>query len=156
MTADAKRKKAREYNRRWRAANKLKDSEWHRAYYQKHKKRLSGQHARYHKWLYEKHPEIWKDYQYRKKYGLTLADVNAMRAKQKRRCAICRRMKKLNVDHCHRGGGIRGLLCTSCNTALGAFGDSAAIVARALRYMKRKPMARREHIPRRPNSRWKK
>lgn len=44
-------------------------------------------------------------------------------------CALCSaRPERLLVDHCHRSGLIRGLLCTSCNTAEG-LRDAPSFVA---------------------------
>jgi hypothetical protein len=70
-------------------------------------------------------------------YGLTLEQFKAMAAAQDGRCAICQRTRKLTVDHCHKTGKIRGLLCGSCNRALGTFGDNADGVKRVLIYLER-------------------
>lgn len=51
-------------------------------------------------------------------YGCTIEQVGDLAAKQSYRCSICRRKKKLHVDHDHSTGKIRGLLCITCNTAL--------------------------------------
>lgn len=49
-----------------------------------------------------------------------LSATQALRRWQDGACAICSaRPKRLLVDHCHRSGLVRGLLCTSCNTAEG-------------------------------------
>lgn len=58
------------------------------------------------------------------KYEMTEADVESLSASQDGRCAICGRFeadipKGLCIDHCHRTGRVRGLLCTACNTHLG-------------------------------------
>lgn len=42
----------------------------------------------------------------------------------------------LSIDHCHITGMIRGLLCHSCNTALGLFRDSAELLTNAINYLK--------------------
>jgi len=60
---------------------------------------------------------------------------------QKHRCAICSstlessRYTKFAVDHCHKTGKVRGLLCTHCNTALGLMKDSVHRFRSALRYL---------------------
>lgn len=53
-------------------------------------------------------------------------------------CAICGVFpaeRALAVDHDHNTGEVRGLLCFSCNTALGAFHDSVALLEAAIDYL---------------------
>lgn len=62
------------------------------------------------------------------KYGLTSAQYASMLASQGGKCAnqACRRppgRRRLNVDHCHKTGVVRGLLCDGCNKGLGLFQD---------------------------------
>ena len=55
---------------------------------------------------------------YRHKYGITLAQYEAMLEHQSGGCAICERppaARRLSVDHDHKTGIIRGLLCDYCN-----------------------------------------
>ncbi len=42
------------------------------------------------------------------------------------------------VDHCHKTGKIRGLLCASCNGGLGLFKDNPQALANAILYLKAK------------------
>lgn len=76
-----------------------------------------------------------------RKYGVTLADYQAMLAKQGGCCAICRTTedtqhnKVFHVDHCHATGAVRGLLCRGCNHMLGAVGDDPEALARAIAYL---------------------
>lgn len=68
-----------------------------------------------------------------------------MRASQDNKCLICLEHKAdspgkyvgLYVDHCHKTGEIRGLLCNQCNTGLGRFRDDKAIMRRAIKYLDR-------------------
>lgn len=75
-----------------------------------------------------------------KHFGLTLADYDRMFDAQKGCCKICDKHqsqlnKRLAVDHCHQTGKIRGLLCNSCNRALGLFGDNKDNLKAALDYL---------------------
>jgi hypothetical protein len=80
----------------------------------------------------------------RKSFGIGLSDYEAMLEKQKGVCAICKeeettvrqgRVQSLSVDHCHETGKIRGLLCNSCNRALGKFKDSIEHLMAAASYL---------------------
>lgn len=79
------------------------------------------------------------DSRLRRRYGITLADKERMHVEQSGRCGICQRddIWRLVVDHCHETGKVRGLLCDRCNQAIGALGDCAESVERALRYLRR-------------------
>ena len=62
-------------------------------------------------------------------YGFTAADKEKLAESQQFLCAICEKKHKvesLYVDHCHGSGQIRGLLCNSCNCALGFLGDGGS------------------------------
>lgn len=53
-------------------------------------------------------------------------------------CQICGRGdRKLVVDHDHNTGEIRGVLCHSCNTAIGKLGDSVDMLLVAIEYLSR-------------------
>jgi hypothetical protein len=64
-----------------------------------------------------------------------------LREAQDGKCAICgvheayAPRKRLAVDHDHRTGAIRGLLCGNCNVGLGQFKDSPELLAAAIRYL---------------------
>lgn len=53
-------------------------------------------------------------------------------------CAICLtplEIKKTAIDHNHKTGEVRGILCLRCNSALGGFKDSPTIILSALEYL---------------------
>lgn len=77
------------------------------------------------------------------RYGITLADYEALRITQTDRCAICGtdrpgiKITKWTVDHCHSSGKVRGLLCGSCNLGIGQFGDEPERLRAAAAYIER-------------------
>lgn len=111
MTPDQKAK-ANDRNRRWKAKNKEKVSEYKRTHYANNK---------------DKYLTIERDRAYRKRYGITLSDYDRMLDEQDGKCAICGSETAGNtgqcfaVDHCHESLAVRGLLCIKCNSRLGWF-----------------------------------
>lgn len=77
---------------------------------------------------------------FKKKYGISLSDYEALLERQNGVCAICRRTCKsgrnLAVDHCHETGKVRGLLCLECNRGIGALKDSIDLLTKAISYLK--------------------
>ena len=73
----------------------------------------------------------------RRYHGITLEDFERMELGQEGLCAIClRRPDRLDVDHDHKTGQIRMLLCGSCNRALGLLGEDPLRIASLLEYVK--------------------
>jgi len=76
----------------------------------------------------------------RHRYGKVAAKLyEVLFAKQYGLCAICGRpggKKSLNLDHCHASLHVRGLLCGSCNRALGLFADSIDRLEKAIQYLR--------------------
>lgn len=75
-------------------------------------------------------------------YGLSLAQYEDLLRQQSGRCAICGTDRNggvaMGVDHDHRTGDIRGLLCDPCNIGLGGFRDDPALLAAASAYLQAK------------------
>jgi hypothetical protein len=75
-------------------------------------------------------------------YGITLKEYENLYIKQNGMCAICHHPEPvksrlfLAVDHDHKTGKVRGLLCSKCNMALGSFDDSIHSLLSAIRYLK--------------------
>lgn len=78
---------------------------------------------------YLKNPDRYRSRNYEKNFGITLKDYNELFQKQEGKCGGCERhqtefKRRLAVDHCHKTGVIRGLLCHFCNRALGLVLDN--------------------------------
>ena len=85
-------------------------------------------------------------YKRRRRYGLTPEQYQTMLAVQGSACAICRRPFDLtigtpnspHIDHDHDTGALRGLLCGSCNRAIGFLQDSPNLTWAATQYLDKK------------------
>jgi hypothetical protein len=91
-----------------------------------------------------------KDLRLQREFHITLIEFRLILKEQKGCCGICKRpMNFLNkkgkptfdfaVDHCHRSGLVRGLLCMECNRALGKWRDIDERVVAAGEYVKSPP-----------------
>lgn len=70
-----------------------------------------------------------------KKYGISVEQYKAMLATQSNKCKICHSETKLFIDHCHKTGKVRGLLCNNCNLVLGSMKDNPALLIKAAAYL---------------------
>lgn len=72
-------------------------------------------------------------------YGISPERYDQMLAEQNGVCALCLGVgnsgRRLSVDHCHKTGKIRGLLCNLCNMFLGGCKDDVAILREAIKYI---------------------
>lgn len=67
-----------------------------------------------------------------RKYGITQHEYERLLQRQGARCAACATdspgAKGWNIDHDHRTGRVRGLLCMGCNTALGLLNEDPSVI----------------------------
>jgi hypothetical protein len=122
-------------NKTWRARN----PDYDKNYYHKNKEKLLA----YQKQWLETHKEFGKKKSRKrilKKYGLSLEEYSQMLIKQNGVCKICLKPQypigsALCVDHNHKTGRVRGLLCYSCNAGLGKFQDNIEYLLKASYYL---------------------
>lgn len=80
--------------------------------------------------------EYVKDKSLRRNYGITLEQFNHMLEDQNGCCAICHEhMQRPGLDHNHKTGVNRKLLCSNCNTGLGMFKEDIRLLAAAIVYL---------------------
>lgn len=93
---------------------------------------------------YQRHLQSGKiaEWQYKcdlqRLYGLTVEQHAEILKAQDGKCKICNELpktKSLFVDHCHKTGKVRGLLCVYCNSLLGMAKDSPTILQNAINYL---------------------
>ena len=72
-----------------------------------------------------------------RQYGLERQEFLTLLCKQNDCCAICKKFlkTKLHIDHNHRSGAVRGLLCPHCNKGLGFFFDNPEYLISAATYL---------------------
>lgn len=75
-------------------------------------------------------------------YGITLEEYNGLLESQDGGCAICGRKptgKALHVDHNHKNGDVRGLVCWGCNGMLGKLRDNPDTAEKMAKYLRQDP-----------------
>lgn len=150
LDAGSKRKMTKEeraaYKKKWYEANRERQDARSKEYCKNHGEQRAATTKKYReanktknaiatKKYREANPEKFVAWHLKRKYNLTLEEWEAFRKAQDNRCAICGRETKLCVDHDHANGHIRGLLCYSCNFALGGFKDKPEILMKAIQYL---------------------
>ena len=105
-------------------------------YYVKHRTKIRAQKRA----QYRRNRDYYRTWHLTKRYGLTSDEYASLLQKQNGCCAICRATseKSFDVDHDHKTGKVRGLLCGACNRGLGQFQDSPEILLAAHQYLKEK------------------
>lgn len=83
-----------------------------------------------------------------KKFGISMEQYDKMLKEQNNKCKICGKIfEKMNskkeyirydncIDHCHKTGNVRGMLCLNCNLGLGNFMDNTKALKNAIKYLK--------------------
>lgn len=95
----------------------------------------------------KKNPDRFFFNQIKAKYGISKEDYLNLVERQEDKCAICgekettinhwkeNTVRRLAIDHCHKTGIIRGLLCYRCNTTLGKVEDSPELLKNMAAYL---------------------
>lgn len=122
--------KAREYAKERARRVRLHDPVKSRKYYTENKEKVLTR-------MRDRHLELT--------YGLTNEEYQQMLLNQDSRCAVCFKhefsktrngtTKNLSVDHCHRTGKVRKLLCSKCNSMLGMANESKETLYAAIKYL---------------------
>lgn len=126
---------------------------YQKEYYLKNKDRL----LEYRKNFYEENKEVaiqrsktWAENNRRQRkhnvlkstYNITIDDFEKMLEEQDYKCYCCSiehsELKNgLYVDHCHNTNKVRGLLCSTCNLAIGYAKDNVEILTNMIKYLER-------------------
>lgn len=84
--------------------------------------------------------ELNRIYQKKTKYGIVKEEYDKLFVSQNNRCLICGvefdSKTKGVVDHNHKTGLVRGILCNKCNTLLGMANENIEVLENAIKYLK--------------------
>ena len=133
------------------------ETAYHKQYYEENKDKIKAR-ARDYYWRNRqkirdaqrakaKDPEVQRKaraYQLKRKFDLDATEYERLLGLQEGRCAICGENETgrkdrfvFSVDHDHKTGKIRGLLCRGCNTGIGNLRDDPEILLRAAEYLRK-------------------
>ena len=121
-----------------REKNRLKNIEWRKKNRNRYNQLVNKQRAN--------NPSKVTRYKLKERYNITLEQYAELLTLQNNRCAICgneetavnvntNKIQKLAVDHCHKTGKVRGLLCQDCNRGIGKFHDDIWRLKSAIEYL---------------------
>ncbi len=109
--------------------DKEKQKQYQAKYYQENKTKMRALHRqgyldnRERAREYSRKPKARRDSHFsaiKCRYGLLEVDFEAMLIAQSGLCAACEiQLVDLRIDHCHKTGTVRGLLCPTCNVGVG-------------------------------------
>jgi len=76
------------------------------------------------------------------KFKMSIEDYNALLDSQNGKCSLCNKTpeengKALSVDHNHKTGKVRGLLCDNCNKGIGFLKENTEILQKAIKYIEK-------------------
>jgi Recombination endonuclease VII len=131
--------KVKEYQRKYVQEHKEEHNARGRDWKRKNKDKVNALARQY----YSKHPQYFsakrRAQRLRTSYGLSVAEFDALVEKQNKCCAICEKEfeRTPQVDHDHKTGKVRGLLCIKCNRALGLFADDSNVLKNAITYLEK-------------------
>lgn len=126
--------------RAWAARNQERLRENSKAYRRKNGERIRARERERYKREKQKRLDAWLASQYK----ITRAEFDELLLQQDHACAICKSIYPqgrggFHVDHDHKTGQVRGLLCHNCNTGLGKLGDNLDGLERAVQYLQNGP-----------------
>lgn len=127
---------ARKAYKKYSSKNRSKINATHKKYCLKNKEKIRLLHKK----EYQKNRAQYYNSYIKRTYGISIEEKNKIKIKQDFKCWICKDHEKnltrgLVIDHNHKTGKIRGLLCQLCNSALGKFKEDRAAILNAVKYL---------------------
>src|SRR3990167_5363397 len=95
--------------------------------------------AAYQREYYKRHVDVAKERHRKSNYGITQKEFELLLQVQNYRCPICTISlnQSSHLDHDHKTGRIRGVLCSKCNVGLGNLCDDISLLKQAQQYLEK-------------------
>lgn len=133
------KKRNYEQRRRWAQNNRERVRINSRKSYRRHLKKNRERSRAYHAKPEVRERTRWSHI--KRAYGVTREQWLALFESQGRRCGCCGhdqpRGRNWHTEHDHKTGALRGVVCTTCNTMLGAAHDDPRVLAAGIKYLRR-------------------
>ena len=148
QSIEDRRQRNRERIAKYRKENPVKIKEIQKRSYDRIKGNL-GRLENLREWqkqYREENRRALNDRERQRRFGITSQEYVEIFNAQNEVCAICKnpetatrlgKVKALAVDHDHKNGAIRGLLCSDCNTGIGKLKDDPSVLRSAIRYLEK-------------------
>lgn len=145
MKAKVKKDRGKYYQENKQYFKKYRDE-----YYLIHKEEIKEKRkekynsSSYDKSYYAKNRDYYlskfRERKYKTTYGISIEEYDKIYEEQGGGCKICGRhqdtiKKRLHVDHDHKTGKVRGLLCNQCNVMIGMAFENPNVLTRAIKYI---------------------
>jgi hypothetical protein len=95
----------------------------------------------------QQNPAQFREYELRRRYGISSAEFESLFAQQEHRCAICRSKDPFGqfwaVDHSHADDRVRAILCNKCNPMIGFAREDTEVLRAAIEYLEKHRLPRR-------------
>jgi hypothetical protein len=136
--------KVKEKNKKYNALTKQRREEWTR----QDRKENPERHKEYGRRYYHLNFIQYQANRTARKYGLSYDDYIEMIKLSNDKCAICNQEEKrrlgkqekltqLSIDHNHKNGKVRGLICYGCNLIIGYAEDNIQLLKNAISYLEK-------------------
>ena len=135
----------KEYGPKYRQKNKGREKERLKKYREENKEQIKEYQEKYDwenkerkKEYFQKRKEHFREYNFKRKYNLTLEQIDEILTSQDHKCLICGKSlieNKRCIDHNHETGEVRGILCIRCNTGL-SYIENAKFLEASITYLK--------------------
>lgn len=140
------KERLKEYRKEYRSENLEKITAYEKQYLEKNQETLKIKRKIY----YNNNPDVFMKNRLRPYWeGLSseekVTKYNELLKAQNNKCSICLKEetasfkgkpRSLAIDHCHKTGKVRGLLCSKCNMAIGLLDDNLDVLNNIIRYLK--------------------